>query len=259
MNELHSGLRIRKRLGILNEYKTLQDLRSLIWFVPITIFLFYFTYVYQTMILWCFIFSVVTYFACCHLINVLDNYCQNNNMGKTLKFIRLLRKAVIYFMPLFTIIIMNSEFLNAGVANLLGIVWYIFIAAKYLSDRINKDNININNIEGRFADIRKTIYTIASNMPFVGVKKKPFKALNAVSMKIHTGMFGLLGPNGAGKTTLMRIICGIYEQSYGKIFINGIDTQQKREELKDLSDTFHRNSEHTKTLHHGSFLITKPY
>ena len=40
-------------------------------------------------------------------------------------------------------------------------------------------------------------------------------------------MFGLLGPNGAGKTTLMRIICGILEQSYGKVWINGLDTQKK--------------------------------
>jgi ABC-type multidrug transport system ATPase subunit len=47
-------------------------------------------------------------------------------------------------------------------------------------------------------------------------------------------MFGLLGPNGAGKTTLMRIICGILEQSYGKVWINGLDTQKKREELQGL-------------------------
>ena len=32
----------------------------------------------------------------------------------------------------------------------------------------------------------------------------------------------------------MRIICGVFEQSYGKIFINGIDTQKKREELQGL-------------------------
>jgi ABC-type multidrug transport system ATPase subunit len=47
-------------------------------------------------------------------------------------------------------------------------------------------------------------------------------------------MFGLLGPNGAGKSTMMRTICGILEQSYGKIWINGIDTQEKREELQGL-------------------------
>ena len=47
-------------------------------------------------------------------------------------------------------------------------------------------------------------------------------------------MFGLLGPNGAGKSTMMRTICGILEQSYGKIWINGVDTQEKREELQGL-------------------------
>ena len=47
-------------------------------------------------------------------------------------------------------------------------------------------------------------------------------------------MFGLLGPNGAGKSTMMRIITGILEQSYGKIWINGLDTQKYREELQGL-------------------------
>jgi ABC-type multidrug transport system ATPase subunit len=32
----------------------------------------------------------------------------------------------------------------------------------------------------------------------------------------------------------MRIICGILEQSYGKVWINGMDTQKKREELQGL-------------------------
>lgn len=112
--------------------------------------------------------------------------------------------------------------------------WYLGIAARYLSNKINKENINIDLIDGRFRMLRKTIFRLASKAPFIGVKKKPFKALNSVSMEIHTGMFGLLGPNGAGKTTLMRIICGVFEQSYGKIFINGIDTQKKREELQGL-------------------------
>jgi ABC-type multidrug transport system ATPase subunit len=71
-------------------------------------------------------------------------------------------------------------------------------------------------------------------VPLIGKKKKPFKALSCVSIEIGNGMFGLLGPNGAGKTTLMRIICGILEQSYGKVWINGFDTQEKREELQGL-------------------------
>ena len=68
----------------------------------------------------------------------------------------------------------------------------------------------------------------------VGKQELPFKANKGISLDIGTGMYGLLGPNGAGKSTLMRIISGIFEQSYGKIWINGIDTQEKREELQGL-------------------------
>mgnify|MGYP000382120020 CR=1 FL=1 len=42
----------------------------------------------------------------------------------------------------------------------------------------------------------------------------------------------LVGPSGSGKSTLMRIICGILEQSYGQLTINGIDVREKREELQ---------------------------
>lgn len=61
-----------------------------------------------------------------------------------------------------------------------------------------------------------------------------FQSLRGVSFEIQTGMFGLLGPNGAGKSTLMRVICGIFEQSYGSIWINGLDTRIYREELQSL-------------------------
>ena len=71
-------------------------------------------------------------------------------------------------------------------------------------------------------------------MPVIGRKRDPFKALKGISLEINTGIIGLLGPNGAGKSTMMRVICGIYEQSYGKVWINGIDTQEKREELQGL-------------------------
>ena len=71
-------------------------------------------------------------------------------------------------------------------------------------------------------------------VPMIGKRRKPFKALRGVSFEIQTGMFGLLGPNGAGKSTLMRVICGIFEQSYGSIWINGLDTRIYREELQSL-------------------------
>ncbi len=60
-------------------------------------------------------------------------------------------------------------------------------------------------------------------------------ALDNISFTVGKGeVLGFLGPNGAGKSTLMRIVCGILDQSYGKIWINGFDTLEKREELQGL-------------------------
>jgi ABC-type multidrug transport system ATPase subunit len=103
-----------------------------------------------------------------------------------------------------------------------------------MGQKLTKENIDIYRLEGRFKNLRKNIYKIVAAVPLIGKKKKPFKALSCVSLNIGNGMFGLLGPNGAGKTTLMRIICGILEQSYGKVWINGMDTQKMREELQGL-------------------------
>ena len=75
---------------------------------------------------------------------------------------------------------------------------------------------------------------MVKSVPMIGKRRKPFKALRGVSFEIQTGMFGLLGPNGAGKSTLMRVICGIFEQSYGSIWINGLGYPIYREELQSL-------------------------
>jgi ABC-type multidrug transport system ATPase subunit len=102
------------------------------------------------------------------------------------------------------------------------------------SDKLYREHININRIQGRFIGLRKAFFRFVMVIPVIGKKKIPFKALKGVSFEIENGMFGLLGPNGAGKSTLMRIICGILEPSYGQITINGIDTKEKREELQGL-------------------------
>jgi ABC-type multidrug transport system ATPase subunit len=47
-------------------------------------------------------------------------------------------------------------------------------------------------------------------------------------------MFGLLGPNGAGKTTLMRILVTLLKPSSGEVFIDGVDLQKHRKEIRNL-------------------------
>ncbi len=54
-------------------------------------------------------------------------------------------------------------------------------------------------------------------------------ALQGISIKIGSGMFGLLGPNGAGKSTLMKIISGLLEPTSGKVLLKGTNIVEKPE------------------------------
>jgi ABC-2 type transport system ATP-binding protein len=58
-------------------------------------------------------------------------------------------------------------------------------------------------------------------------------AIKDINFEINdTGILGLLGSNGAGKSTTMNILCGVLNQTSGKVFINGIDMQQNPREAK---------------------------
>jgi ABC-2 type transport system ATP-binding protein len=51
-------------------------------------------------------------------------------------------------------------------------------------------------------------------------------AIRDINIEIgQTGIVGLLGSNGAGKSTTMNILCGVLNQTEGKVLINGIDMQ----------------------------------
>jgi ABC-type multidrug transport system ATPase subunit len=141
---------------------------------------------------------------------------------------------VFWIIPLINLIWFQIKWDNLAIVLILGFLWFTGLFIYKTGKKLSAENIDIYRLEGRFKGLRKTIYRFVAAVPLIGKKKKPFKALSCVSLHIGNGMFGLLGPNGAGKTTLMRIICGILEQSYGKVWINGIDTQEKREELQGL-------------------------
>ncbi|MEE0945985.1 MAG: ABC transporter ATP-binding protein [Acutalibacteraceae bacterium] len=52
-------------------------------------------------------------------------------------------------------------------------------------------------------------------------------AVDRVSLRLHSGVFGLLGANGAGKTTLMRMLCGILQPTSGTITFDGMDVREE--------------------------------
>ncbi|MDD7885103.1 ABC transporter ATP-binding protein [Flavivirga sp. 57AJ16] len=60
-------------------------------------------------------------------------------------------------------------------------------------------------------------------------------AIKDINFEIKThGILGLLGSNGAGKSTTMNIMCGVLNQTEGKVFIDGVDMQTNRQEAKKL-------------------------
>ena len=103
-----------------------------------------------------------------------------------------------------------------------------------ISGKINRKEINLKDISGRLAGLKKKIYNTIYMIPVIGRKKESVLALDSVSFDISTGMFGLLGPNGAGKTTLMRLLCGILEETRGCIFINGSKVSHHTEDFQTI-------------------------
>ncbi len=233
-HEWHSGLNIRRRLGLIEDYKTIKDLRILLWLLPLAGFLTYFSLFYLESSFWALSFSIFAWISYNKICEVFYKFSCNRGGRVTTLIIKIVSKLVEWLFPLYVVIYAITALDNAGLAVLFGTIWYIAISVRAIAHLIESRDINPEDIKGRFREVKRFLYIYATKMPIFGVRKKPFKALNCVSMEIHPGMFGLLGPNGAGKTTLMRIICGVFEQSYGKIFINGIDTQEKREELQGL-------------------------
>ena len=58
-------------------------------------------------------------------------------------------------------------------------------------------------------------------------------AIRDINFEItKNGVLGLLGSNGAGKSTTMNILCGVLNQTEGKVLINGIDLRKQPEDAK---------------------------
>jgi len=236
--EWKAGARIRERLGLEKKITSWQDLTRISWQLPLFGFMIYFTYFYLNKGFWIFWFSIASWFFLSAIWSrfreLFISMTKEGQRGLLKKMIPLTDFMVFWIIPFLNLVFFQIKWDNLAVVLILGFLWFTGLFIYKTGVMLSGENIDIYRLEGRFKGLRKTIYKIVSAVPLIGKKKKPFKALSCVSLNIGNGMFGLLGPNGAGKTTLMRIICGILEQSYGKVWINGLDTQKKREELQGL-------------------------
>jgi multidrug efflux pump subunit AcrB/ABC-type multidrug transport system ATPase subunit len=236
--EWKAGARIRQRLGLEKQYSSWKDMDQLGWQIPVLGFIVYFTYFYLNTGFWIFAFSILTWFLLLAIWNpfkkLLTSFAATKKKRLLELVIRITDTLVFWFVPLSILVLFQLRWENIATVLFIGVLWFAGLIVYRTGLKLSTQSIDIYRLEGKFKGLRKNFYKIVGAIPIIGKKKKPFKALCCISLEIGNGMFGLLGPNGAGKTTLMRIICGILEQSYGKVWINGLDTQEKREELQGL-------------------------
>ena len=198
-------------------------LEALIWQIPLLGFLIYFSWFYLVGGFWQLVSSAVVYF---YLIHIIHDFQRVRNRRGLSYLIVILR----YAGPGLVLFFYQTRWENLAMTLLTGGLWYLVIAIDRVSVLVKREQFELLQIRPLF----RWFVWFVRLLPGIGQHREQFKALKGVSLQIGTGMFGLLGPNGAGKSTMIRIICGILEQSYGKIWINGIDTQEKREELQGL-------------------------
>ncbi|MCG8321269.1 MAG: efflux RND transporter permease subunit [Cytophagales bacterium] len=205
-----------------------------IWQTAIIGFLIYFIYFFLDSLFWQGFFMVILFIFFIDFLQAWGQATEFRSKTKLQKAFHYLWRLCLWGIPVFNMLLLANRAENLVLIILFGILWltgvWVYLAGKKLSG----GNLNINAITGKFAGIKRAYYRFLFAIPIIGAKKQPFRALSNVTLTINHGMFGLLGPNGAGKTTLMRIICGILDQSYGKVWINGHDTNMKREELQGL-------------------------
>lgn len=204
-------------------------LQDLVWQVALISFLIYFIYFHLDKAFWQLVFMISLHALLMFMLNRVGQLFPNKE-----KLLNISNRLLYWGFPMLSAIYLYSDIQIKAIGIILIILWFIGLLLVRASQKLKEKPVDVMEITGRFKKIRKLYYTLLLAIPFVKPKKAEFKALRGANLTIEQGMFGLLGPNGAGKTTLMRILCGILDQSYGKIWINGHDTTLRREELQGL-------------------------
>lgn len=228
-----SGLKIRRRLGLDRQFHQLGDFLPILWQVAVFAFFAYMAAWYLDSTFWILVMTFATCAGVYHIWNMVRSYISYRIPARK-KTLRVIHRVVFFTIPVLTLWFLHWRGIgNSGII-VMSVLWALCIAISLTSAYLYDNNINVERLTGRFAELRRTWFIMVKSIPIIGRRRTPFKALRGVSFEIKTGMFGLLGPNGAGKSTMMRIITGILDQSYGTIRINGMNTLEYREELQGL-------------------------
>lgn len=205
-------------------------LQNLLWQMALISFLVYFIYLFLDQAFWQLFFMVGLHALLLSIVSEVIHLFGE----KRRKLSSLIYSIIFWGFPIISSVYLYQDIQIKALGFILIFLWFIGLILVRAANRLRSKPVDLDHLKGRFKKIRKLYFKLILAIPIIGKKKESFKALSGVSLNIEQGMFGLLGPNGAGKTTLMRILCGIMDQSYGKIWINGHDTELRREELQGL-------------------------
>lgn len=92
-------------------------------------------------------------------------------------------------------------------------------------------NSGVTNQQG--AEMREImeILKVEHLSKIYGTGENQVIALNDVSFSVNKGEFiAIIGPSGSGKSTLLHILGGVDRPTSGKVFMNGQDVYQQKEE-----------------------------
>ena len=204
-------------------------LQDLIWQSALIGFLIYFIYFHLDKAFWQLVFMILLHALS---LSILGSVSQL--LPRRQKLLKIVNRLLYWGFPFLSAIFLYNDVQIKAFGVILIFLWFAGLFLVRVSKKLKENPVDVNEIKGRFKKLRRLYYKAVLAIPYVKPKKAEFKALKGANLTIEQGMFGLLGPNGAGKTTLMRILCGILDQSYGKIWINGHDTTLRREELQGL-------------------------
>ena len=233
LRQWRSGLNIRRRLGLARTYRHAKDFVSLIWQVVVFGYTGYLAAWYFEKEIWILLMTIITLAGINNIIKAVLQYVSYKSKSGAAAASKI-RKILYWVLPACAMLFLNTRIESKGVMVFIAVVWILGLFIRKTSDYLYENNINVERLQGETAGLKRAWFLFVKSIPIIGKRKKPFKALRGVSFEIHSGMFGLLGPNGAGKSTFMRIVTGILRQSYGTVYINGMDTLKYREELQSL-------------------------
>ena len=172
--EWKSGTKIRKRLGLVREYRSTKDLAVLIWQIPLVGFMIFFVYFYLESGLWLFLLSFLVYGVLLAIWQPVGLWIGRSGRRQE-KFVTLIKRLILWGFPVFSLVLFHKRWDSLALEILIGIAWFLILMIYSTAKVLNEKQINVNRIKGRFGLLRRGFFRLVQSIPLIGKKKKPFK------------------------------------------------------------------------------------